>query len=64
MTGRTETVQNFSFYYETPLGDGRYTVIGRVVEGMETADKIGSKPIHPVTPDSDSSRIYSIRKLN
>ncbi|MEC7079574.1 MAG: peptidylprolyl isomerase [Pseudomonadota bacterium] len=54
----------FILLRDAPWLDGRYTVIGRVVEGMETADKIGSKSIHPVTPDSDSSRIYSIRKLN
>lgn len=49
---------------DAPWLDGRYTVIGKVVEGMETADRIGEKPIHPVAPDSESSRIYSIRKLN
>lgn len=49
---------------DAPWLDGRYTVIGRVVEGMETADHIGSKPIQPVNPDAESTSIYSIRKLN
>ena len=49
---------------DAPWLDGRYTVIGRVVEGMETADDIGDKPIQPVNPDPESTRIYSIRKLN
>ena len=49
---------------DAPWLDGRYTVIGRVVEGMETADDIGDKPIQPVDPDPESTRIYSIRKLN
>ena len=49
---------------DAPWLDGRYTVIGRVVEGMETADRIGDKPIQPVNPDPESTRIYSIRKLN
>ena len=49
---------------DAPWLDGRYTVIGRVVEGMETADSIGDKPIQPVNPDPESTRIYSIRKLN
>ena len=41
-----------------------HTVIGRVVEGMETADDIGDKPVQPLDPDPESTRIYSIRKLN
>jgi len=49
---------------DAPWLDGRYTVIGRVIEGMETADSIGDKPIQPVNPDPESTRIYSIRKLN
>ena len=49
---------------DAPWLDGRYTVIGRVVEGMETADDIGDKPIQPVGSDPESTRIYSIRKLN
>ena len=49
---------------DAPWLDGRYTVIGRVVEGMETADDIGDKPVQPVNPDPESTRIYSIRKLN
>jgi len=49
---------------DAPWLDGRYTVVGRVVEGMETADNIGDKPIQPVNPDPESTRIYSIRKLN
>ena len=49
---------------DAPWLDGRYTVIGRVVEGMETADDIGDKPIQPVDSDPESTRIYSIRRLN
>ena len=49
---------------DAPWLNGRYTVIGRVVEGMDIADRIGMKSIHPASPDPEGSRIYSIRRLN
>ena len=44
--------------------NGRYTVIGNVVEGIEVADSIGSTAIDPIGFDPQSSVIYSIRRLN
>ena len=44
--------------------NGRHTVIGKVVEGMEIADQIGSIAIDPLTFNPQSSVIYSIRRIN
>ncbi len=44
--------------------NGRYTVIGQVVEGMEIADDIGSTAIDPAEFDPGSPYIYSIRQMN
>lgn len=44
--------------------NGRYTVIGKVVEGMEIADQIGQAPIDPGQAQGASIGIYSIRRMN
>ena len=44
--------------------NGRYTVIGRVVEGMEVADDIGTTAIDPTEFNPSSPYIYSLRRAN
>lgn len=44
--------------------NGRHTVIGRVVEGIDIADRIGSIAIDPSAFNPQSSVIYSIRRIN
>ncbi len=44
--------------------NGRYTVIGRVVEGMEVADRIGNTAVDPQQFDPRSTVIYSLRQMN
>ena len=44
--------------------NGRYTVIGHVVEGMEVADQIGSNATDAQQPTASPSVIYSIRRVN
>lgn len=44
--------------------NGRYTVIGRVVEGMEVADRIGNNAVDPQQFDPRSTVIYSVRQMN
>ena len=51
------------------LGDstwlsGRYTVIGRVIEGMDVVDEIGETAIDPLRPSRRSTVIYSVRQMN
>lgn len=43
---------------------GKYTVIGKVVEGQEVMDRIGSTAIDPDQFSSLSTLIYSVRKAN
>lgn len=43
---------------------GKYTVIGKVVEGMEVVEIIGETPIDPSRYSSLSTVIYSIRQIN
>jgi peptidyl-prolyl cis-trans isomerase A (cyclophilin A) len=43
---------------------GKYTVIGKVVEGQEVMDSIGSTPIDPDQFSRLSTLIYSVRKAN
>ncbi|MEQ8314728.1 MAG: peptidylprolyl isomerase [Gammaproteobacteria bacterium] len=43
---------------------GRYTVIGRVVEGMEIADQIGASAVNPLQAGSANTVIYSVRRMN
>ena len=44
--------------------DGRHTVIGKVVEGMNTVDAIGSTVIDPLSPTQFATLIYSLRQIN
>ncbi|NKB31509.1 MAG: hypothetical protein GKR91_00205 [Pseudomonadales bacterium] len=49
---------------DSPWLNGKHTVIGRVVEGLETADAIGSTEIDPISPSRFSTLIYSLRRIN
>ncbi len=54
---------------DAPHLNGKYTVIGHVVEGMETADRVGAAAVDPLALGSEqftfSGRlIYSIRQVN
>ena len=54
---------------DAPRLNGKYTVIGRVVEGMAAADRIGAEAVAPPVLEADgftaSGRlIYSIRQVN
>jgi peptidyl-prolyl cis-trans isomerase A (cyclophilin A) len=42
--------------------NGRYTVIGRVVEGMDTVDRINQVPVNQ-SPRSRATLIYRVREL-
>ncbi len=42
---------------------GRYTVIGKVVEGMEIVDRINSFPVDPQVYTRQSTIIFSLRRL-
>lgn len=44
--------------------NGRHTVIGQVVEGMEVADSIGATAVDPSSFDQSSPYIYSVRRVN
>ncbi len=54
----------FILLADAPHLDGRYTVIGRVVEGMATADRIGTTAIDPLDLTSSGRLIYSVRRIN
>lgn len=43
---------------------GKYTVIGKVVEGQEVMDRIGNTAVDPDQFSSLSTLIYSVRKAN
>jgi len=43
---------------------GKYTIIGKVVEGLEVMDSIGNTAIDPDQFSSLSTLIYSVRKAN
>ena len=49
---------------DAPHLNGRHTVIGRVVEGMEAADRIGTTAVDPLQFTSSGRLIYSIRRVN
>ena len=42
---------------------GKYTVIGRVVEGMEVVDAIGAQAVDPLRFSRQSSVIYSVTNI-
>lgn len=49
---------------DSPWLTGRNTVIGRVIEGMETVDAIGEHLIDPLNNSQSSTIIYSIRQVD
>ncbi|MEQ8955204.1 MAG: peptidylprolyl isomerase [Gammaproteobacteria bacterium] len=49
---------------DAPWLNGRHTVIGRVVEGMNVADVIGQTAVDPLSTNSTGTRIYTIRNVN
>lgn len=49
---------------DSPWLNGKNTVIGRIVEGLETADAIGSSVIDAISPSRFSTLIYSLRRIN
>lgn len=49
---------------DAPWLSGKYTVIGKVVEGMEVVDAIGAKAIDPLEYSSQGSVILSISNIN
>lgn len=49
---------------DEPTLTGKYTVIGRVVEGMDVADAIGSREVSPQRYTRLSTVIYSARQVN
>jgi len=48
---------------DAPTLTGKYTVIGRVVEGMEIVDTIGSTAIDPMQFSRQSTVIYSVTRV-
>ena len=49
---------------DLPWLNGKHTVIGKVVEGMDTADAIGNIEIDPLDPSRFATLIYSLRNVN
>lgn len=43
---------------------GKHTVIGKVVEGMDVVDTIGSVPINPLGFSRLSTLVYSVRRIH
>lgn len=57
------TPEIFIALVDSPWLDGRMTPIGRIVEGLDTADSIGANPISTEDNPSDAVAIYSLRAL-
>ena len=49
---------------DSPWLNGKHTVIGRIVEGIETADAIATNEVEPVNPSRFAALIYSLRRIN
>ena len=49
---------------DLPWLNGKHTVIGKVVEGMDTVDAIGRTEIDPLDPSRFAILIYSFRAVN
>ncbi len=49
---------------DSPWLNGKHTVIGRIVEGIETADTIATNEVEPVNPSRFAALIYSLRRIN
>lgn len=49
---------------DSPTLNGRYTVIGRVAEGMDTVDAIGATEVDPQRYSRLSTVIYTARQVN
>jgi len=49
---------------DAPTLTGKYTVIGKVIEGQQVMDRIGATAIDPEQFSSLSSLIYSVRRAN
>jgi cyclophilin family peptidyl-prolyl cis-trans isomerase len=49
---------------DLPWLNGKYTVIGKVVEGMDTVDAISRTEIDPLDPSRFATLIYSFRAVN
>ena len=47
-----------------PSLNGKHTVIGKVVEGMDTVDAIGKTAIDPLDPSRFATLIYSLRSVD
>ena len=47
-----------------PSLNGKHTVIGKVVEGMDTVDAIGKTEIDPLDPSRFATLIYSLRSVD
>lgn len=49
---------------DSPWLNGKHTVIGRVVEGIETVEAIGNTEVDPIDPSRFATLIYSLRRIN